>query len=90
VWWRLMPCPFVLAPTTAHDGRRSHHRVLGSSGFQVARWLSPLVRPVIRRTARKLGVDDLAYAERRYELRQHAELLADRQETCGVRQRRRP
>ena len=34
-------------------------------GFQVARWLSPLVRPGIRHTARKLWVDDLAYAERR-------------------------
>ena len=42
-------------------------------GFQVARWLSPLVRPGIRRTARKLWVDDLAYAERRYELRQRGE-----------------
>src|SRR5215210_3097889 len=40
------------------------------TGFQVARWLSPLVRPGIRHTARKLWVDDLAYAERRYELRQ--------------------
>jgi hypothetical protein len=35
--------------------------------------LSPLVRPGIRRTARKLWVDDLAYAERRYELRQRGE-----------------
>jgi len=42
-------------------------------GFQIARWLSPLVRPGIRRTARKLWVDDLAYAERRYELRQRGE-----------------
>jgi nitrite reductase/ring-hydroxylating ferredoxin subunit len=42
-------------------------------GFQVARWLSPLVRPGIRRTARKLWLDDLAYAERRYELRQRGE-----------------
>ena len=42
-------------------------------GFQVARWLSPLVRPGIRHTARKLWVDDLAYAERRYELRQRGE-----------------
>ena len=31
-------------------------------GFQVARRLSPLVRPGIRHTARKLWVDDLAYA----------------------------
>jgi Domain of unknown function (DUF5914) len=43
------------------------------AGFQVARWLSPLLRPGIRRTARKLWVDDLAYAERRYELRQRGE-----------------
>jgi len=42
-------------------------------GFQVARWLSPVLRPGIRRTARKLWVDDLAYAERRYELRQRGE-----------------
>jgi nitrite reductase/ring-hydroxylating ferredoxin subunit len=42
-------------------------------GFQVAHWLSPLLRPGIRRTARKLWVDDLAYAERRYELRQRGE-----------------
>jgi nitrite reductase/ring-hydroxylating ferredoxin subunit len=42
-------------------------------GFQVARWLTPLLRPGIRRTARKLWVDDLAYAERRYELRQRGE-----------------
>jgi hypothetical protein len=42
-------------------------------GFRVARWLSPLVRPGIRHTARKLWIDDLAYAERRYELRQRGE-----------------
>ena len=43
------------------------------TGFQVAHWLSPLVHPGIRRTARKLWVDNLAYAERRYELRQRGE-----------------
>jgi Domain of unknown function (DUF5914) len=37
--------------------------------FAVARWMSPPPRPGIRRTARKLGVDDLAYAERRYGLK---------------------
>ena len=42
-------------------------------GFQVARLLTPLVRPGIRHTARKLWVDVLAYAERRYELRQRGE-----------------
>ena len=41
--------------------------------IRVARWLSPLLRPGIRRTARKLWVDDFAYAERRYELRQRGE-----------------
>jgi nitrite reductase/ring-hydroxylating ferredoxin subunit len=38
-------------------------------GFRVARWLAPMIRPGIRRTARRLWVDDLAYAERRYRLR---------------------
>lgn len=42
-------------------------------GFQVARWMAPVLRPGIRRTARKLWVDDLAYAQRRYELRQRGE-----------------
>jgi nitrite reductase/ring-hydroxylating ferredoxin subunit len=42
-------------------------------GFAVARWLSPLLKPSIRRTARKLWVDDLAYAERRWELRSRGE-----------------
>jgi hypothetical protein len=51
----------------------SQYRVSDRRGFQVARWLSPLLRPVIRRTARKLWVDDLACAERRYELRQRGE-----------------
>ncbi|HEY5822659.1 MAG TPA: DUF5914 domain-containing protein, partial [Propionibacteriaceae bacterium] len=39
-------------------------------GFQVAKWLSPVLKPGIRRTARQLWVDDLDYAERRYDLRQ--------------------
>lgn len=42
-------------------------------GFAVARWLAPLLKPSIRRTARRLWVDDLAYAERRYELRRRGE-----------------
>ena len=42
-------------------------------GFRAATWLSPLLRPAIARTAKKLWVDDLAYAERRYELRQRGE-----------------
>lgn len=39
------------------------------SGFQAARAASPLIRTLMRRTARQLWVDDLAYAERRCELR---------------------
>ena len=42
-------------------------------GFAVARWMAPMLRPGIRRTARKLWIDDLAYAERRYDLRQRGE-----------------
>jgi hypothetical protein len=54
----------VTEATIAHSDRL---------GFQVARWLSPVLRPGIRRTAQKLWADDLAYAERRYELRQRGE-----------------
>jgi len=43
------------------------------SGFRVARALSPALRPVMRRTARRLWVDDLVYAERRYLLRTRGE-----------------
>ena len=42
-------------------------------GFAFARWMSPLLKPGIRRTARKLWVDDLAYAERRYQLRKRGD-----------------
>ena len=42
-------------------------------GFAVARWLAPALKPSIRRTARRLWVDDLAYAERRYQLRAKGE-----------------
>jgi nitrite reductase/ring-hydroxylating ferredoxin subunit len=42
-------------------------------GFAVARALAPLLKPSIRRTARKLWVDDLVYAERRYDLRSRGE-----------------
>jgi hypothetical protein len=41
--------------------------------FAVARWMSPPPRPGIRRTARKLGVDDLAYALRRYGLKKRCD-----------------
>jgi hypothetical protein len=42
-------------------------------GFAVARWLGPALRPSIRRPAKRLWVDDLAYAERRYALRARGE-----------------
>ncbi len=42
-------------------------------GFELASRLSWLLRPGIKRTARRLWVDDLAYAERRYQLRARGE-----------------
>jgi hypothetical protein len=50
----------VIEATVAYSDRR---------GFQAARRVAMLVRPAMRRTARRLWVDDLAYAERLYELR---------------------
>lgn len=38
-------------------------------GFAVARAVAPLVRRFIERSARRLWIDDAAYAERRFELR---------------------
>ncbi|MDN5762816.1 MAG: Rieske (2Fe-2S) protein [Microlunatus sp.] len=58
------PITMVTEATIAYSDR---------PGFQVARWLSPVLRPGIIRTAKKLWVDDLAYAERRYELRMRGE-----------------
>ena len=40
------------------------------NGFQHALKLKRLIRPLIERSARRLWVDDVAYAERLYELRQ--------------------
>jgi hypothetical protein len=39
------------------------------AGFRHAKKLQPLIRPFIERSARRLWVDDAAYAERLYELR---------------------
>jgi len=58
------PLTMVTEATIAYSDR---------SEFAVARWLAPLLRPAITRTARKLWVDDLLYAERRYALRQRGE-----------------
>lgn len=41
----------------------------GRPGFAVARAMAPALRPVMRRAAARLWRDDLAYAERRYQLR---------------------
>lgn len=38
-------------------------------GFRAARLASPLLRPLIRRAAERLWVEDAAYAERRWALR---------------------
>jgi len=59
------PLTMVTEATIAYSDR---------PGFAVARWMAPLLKPGIQRTARKLWVDDLAYAERRYELRRRGEL----------------
>ena len=41
----------------------------GRPGFAIARAAAPALRPLMRRTAARLWRDDLAYAERRYQLR---------------------
>jgi nitrite reductase/ring-hydroxylating ferredoxin subunit len=58
------PRTMVTEATIAHSPR---------TGFGIARQLAPLLRPAIKRTARRLWVDDLIYAERRYELRARGE-----------------
>jgi hypothetical protein len=54
------PRTAVIEATIAHSDR---------PGFAVARTATPAVRPLMRLAARRLWRDDLAYAERRYELR---------------------
>ncbi|WP_337661925.1 MULTISPECIES: DUF5914 domain-containing protein [Actinoalloteichus] len=54
------PRTAVIEATVASSDRR---------GFAVARRLTPLVRPLMNMTARRLWRDDMDYAERRYELR---------------------
>jgi hypothetical protein len=43
------------------------------NGFALARRMAPLLQPFMRKTAARLWVDDLVYAERRYELRAKGE-----------------
>lgn len=58
------PLTMVTEATIAYSDR---------TGFKVAHAMAPLLRPAIRRTARRLWVDDLIYAERRYALRARGE-----------------
>jgi hypothetical protein len=58
------PVTIVTEATIAHSSR---------PGFVGVRLLAGLVRPAVARTARRLWVDDLAYAERRHELRARGE-----------------
>ncbi|MBB5939762.1 DUF5914 domain-containing protein [Streptomyces zagrosensis] len=43
-------------------------------GFAVARAVAPLLRPLVRRAAARLWRDDMAYAQRRWELRSRGQL----------------
>ncbi|WP_345108886.1 DUF5914 domain-containing protein [Streptomyces drozdowiczii] len=54
------PRTAVIEATVAASGRK---------GFALARAAAPVLRPLMRRTAGRLWVDDLAYAERRWTLR---------------------
>ncbi|AZK97792.1 MULTISPECIES: DUF5914 domain-containing protein [Streptomyces] len=54
------PRTAVVEAVVAASGRR---------GFALARAAAPVLRPLMRRTAGRLWHDDLAYAERRWELR---------------------
>ncbi|MET9148607.1 DUF5914 domain-containing protein [Streptomyces sp. NPDC004042] len=57
---RVPPRTAVVEAVVAASDRR---------GFALARAAAPVLRPLIRRTAGRLWRDDLAYAERRWELR---------------------
>ena len=58
------PVTVITEVTLAHSQRR---------GFSLARRSSPALRPIMRQVAGRLWVDDLSYAERRYELRRRGE-----------------
>ena len=58
------PLTMITEATIAYSDR---------TGFKIANALSPLLIPMIKRTTRKLWVDDRIYAERRYELRSRGE-----------------
>ena len=63
-------------PTLVDERGRQHSLVVEATiaysarpGFRAARAVAPALRPLIRATARRLWVDDVAYAERLYALR---------------------
>ncbi len=58
------PVTVMTEVTVAHSDR---------PGFVAARRVGSLLRPAMRHVARRLWVDDLTYAERRYELRRRGE-----------------
>lgn len=58
------PWTVMTEATIAHSSRR---------GFAVARAVAGIVRPAVARTAARLWVDDMAYAERRWLLRSRGE-----------------
>ncbi|HKP64615.1 MAG TPA: DUF5914 domain-containing protein [Polyangiales bacterium] len=60
----LRPGQTAMVELTVADSERS--------GFAVARSLAPLLRPLVERAARRLWIDDAAYAERLYQLRHGA------------------
>jgi hypothetical protein len=59
-----MPWTVMTEATIAHSPR---------PGFAVARSVAGLIRPFVARTAERLWVDDMAYAERRWLLRSRGE-----------------
>lgn len=58
------PWTVMTEATIAHSPR---------TGFAVARAVAGLIRPAVARTAAQLWVDDMAYAERRWQLRARGE-----------------
>ena len=58
------PRTMMTEATIAHSARR---------GFSAAKVAQALIKPAMRRTAARLWVDDMAYAERRYLLRSRGE-----------------
>lgn len=57
-------------------------------GFQLARALAPILRPLMTRAARQLWLDDAAYAERLYALRARGSMVALDRGRGGARLRR--